>query len=70
MDLYTTPSNPGAYSGLSGFIKNNKKVKELDKIKSFEPYSLHKYRLKKFPRRKTAAHFIDEFWQVDLIDVS
>ncbi len=68
--MYTTPSNPSAFSGLSGFIKNNKGLKDNNKIKNVEAYSLHKYRRKKFIRRKTEASEIDEYWQVDLIDLS
>lgn len=68
--MYTSPANPAAFSGLTGFTKNNKKLNNISQIKNLEAYSLHKYRRKKFQRRKTIASEIDEFWQVDLIDLS
>jgi hypothetical protein len=52
---YTDPSNPGAFSGLSGFLKNNKKYakknveKELLKTNIF---TQHNPARRKFPRAK------------------
>ena len=54
---------------LSGFQKNNKGYSGLKSLTNFEPYSLHKIAKHRFVRRQTIANAIDEFWQVDLIDV-
>ncbi len=45
--LYTTPSNPGAFSGQAAFIKSlkNKKIDKEDVknfLQSFEAYTIHK----------------------------
>ena len=53
--LYTDPSRPGSFSGLSGFLRANKNLKKND-VKIFldsnETYSLHKPKRKKFIRKK------------------
>jgi len=64
---YTDPSNPGSFSGLSGFKKNNK-FKSYKDLSNFTTYSLHKQAIRKFPRRQTIANGIDEYWQIDLVD--
>ena len=28
LKLYTDPKNPGSFTGLDGFLKNNKKIKK------------------------------------------
>jgi hypothetical protein len=68
MNLYTNPSIPGSFAGLSGFKKNNPGA-SVKKIKQSETYSLHKSVRRKFPRRKTIVNSIDSEWQVDLIDM-
>jgi hypothetical protein len=68
LNKYTNPSNPGSFSGLSGFKKNNKFV-SYKKLLNFPTYSLHKQVIRKFPRRQTIVNKKDEMWQVDLIDV-
>jgi hypothetical protein len=70
---YTDIKNPGSFSGLTGFLKNNKEF-TLDNIKKSllnEPaYVLHKSIKRKFRRAKTIVNDIDECWQIDLVDVS
>jgi hypothetical protein len=68
IELYTSPANPGSLGGLAGFAKNNRS-KGLSAIKNSTTYSLHKPVRRKFNRRQTLAHAIDQHWQADLIDV-
>lgn len=68
IERYTTPSIPGSFSGLSGFKKHNK-FKSYKELKNYPTYSLHKQVRRNFPRRQTIADYVDEHWQVDLIDV-
>jgi hypothetical protein len=71
--LYTNPSKPGSFSGLSGFLKANKTLKKNDVIKflnSNDSYTLHRPKRKKFVRKKIVVPGIDHLWQIDLIDVS
>ena len=42
---YTDVSNPGSFSGLSGFLKNNKELNSIEtknKLSSINSYTLHK----------------------------
>jgi len=71
--LYTTPSRPGAFSGLSGFLKANKNIKKkqaISYLKTSEAYSLHKPKRKKFIRKNVVVNGIDDTWQIDLLDVT
>ena len=68
---YYDYSNPGSFSGISGFLKNNKKYskKAVQKFLSgSETYTFHKKALNNFKRAKFKADFIDHVWQVDLLD--
>ena len=71
---YTNPSLPGSFSGLSGFIKNNKEYKNSRIVKkvlrSLPTYTLHNKIKHTFPRRKTLVNGIDDQWQVDLVDLT
>ena len=71
---YTNPALPGSFSGLSGFLKNNKELGNSTSVKrvisSLPAYTLHKPVQFKFPRTKTIVNGIDDQWQVDLVDVS
>ena len=72
-DLYTDPAKPGAFSGISGFLRANKNIKKkelLEYFKSSEAYSLHKPKRKNFVRRQVIVSSIDDTWQIDLVDVS
>jgi hypothetical protein len=68
IEKYTTAANPGSYSGLSGFKKNNK-FKSYKPLLTYPTYALHKQAIRKFPRRQTIVHERDEEWQIDLLDV-
>ena len=71
--LYTNPSNPGSFSGISGFLRANKNVKKKDLInylKSSEAYTLHKPKRKNFVRKKVIVPSINHTFQIDLVDVS
>jgi hypothetical protein len=68
LERYTDPANPGAFSGLSGFKKNNK-FKDYSELKYNKSFALHKQAKRKFARRSTIASEIDQFWQIDLIDL-
>ena len=70
-DDYINYLNPGAFSGISGFYKNNKTRKKglINDILKSEVYTLHKPLRKRFKRCKVFVTKIDEQWQCDLIDV-
>ena len=74
---YTDPSKPGAFAGFDGFYKALKKRKSnisREKVQKFlegqETYTLHKPKLKNFPRKKVRVNGIDDTWQLDLVDMS
>ena len=69
---YTTAKIPGAFSGLSGFEKNNKFERaEIEKaLQAEDAYTLHFPVKKRFPREKFMVFKIDNTWQIDLADVS
>ena len=72
IDKYTDIKNPGSFSGLSGFNKNNKKLKKTNiknSLLTLPTYTLHTPAKHKFPRTKWIAGGIDDIWQVDLIDL-
>ena len=61
---------PGSYSGISGFIKNNKSVKNAKTWgMSQHAITLHKPVRMNFERRKTIVTGIDQQWQSDLCDM-
>ena len=68
---YTNSSQPGSFSGLSGFIKNtNFNKNESQKIlSSHETYTLHHPKRKNFPRNRITVSGIDITWHADLVDV-
>jgi hypothetical protein len=68
LEKYTDPANPGAFSALSGFKKNNK-FKNYSALKDNKAFVLHKQAIRNFNRRSTIANDIDQYWQCDLIDV-
>jgi hypothetical protein len=71
IDLYTNPSNPGAFRGLSGFLKNNKNL-DKDEVENellrTNAYTQHILPKTKFVRRKVILPGVDYMWQCDLID--
>ena len=67
---YYDSSVPGSYSGISGFIKNNKPPKSAKKWALLQrTITLHKLVRLKFERRKTIVSGIDQQWQCDLCDI-
>ena len=70
---YTNASLPGSFSGLSGFLRNNKAFKNNRNvsrvIRGIHAYTMHKPIRYKFKRQKTEVNGIDDQWQVDLVDV-
>ena len=72
LDKYYDPKNPGSFSGLSGFLKNNKvnKIEAKKLLQSTETYTYHRPVKYKFDRGKFISKGIDHIWQIDLIDVS
>jgi hypothetical protein len=70
--LFTTPSEPGSFTGVATFRKNHKNF-SLKKIKSElegnDVYTLHKQVRRKFPERKVVVAGIDDQWQCDLLDI-
>jgi len=72
-DKYYDFSNPGSFSGISGFRKNNPEFKNkhiTPYLKGTPTYTYHKQYVRKFPRNKFYAEKIDHMWQIDLIDLS
>jgi hypothetical protein len=71
--LYTKPSNPGSFSGISGFLRANKNVKKKDLInylKTSEAYTVQKPKRKNFVGKKVIVPSINHTFQIDLVDVS
>lgn len=68
---YTNPFLPGSFSGLSGYLRNNKKDKVdiLNELNKHETFTLHRPVKHNFPRNKTLVFGIDHCWQADLVDV-
>ena len=70
--FYTDPEQPGSFSGLTGFLKNNKVFKSnlvKNELLKQNSYTLHPPLKKKFPRTKWFSGGIDHIWQVDLVDL-
>ena len=73
LKLYTAVKQPGSFSGLSSFLKNNKgftRREAQNELIKLPAYSLHKAVKRKFVRQKTYVDGIDNTWQIDLVDVS
>ena len=75
--IYYNPSKPGSFSGASLLLKEAKKTipsARLKDIKNFlgskDAYTLHKNIRYKFKRVKTRAFVPNQYWQMDLSDVS
>ena len=67
---YYDSSVPGSFSGISGYIKNNKFSKNAKKWAMMQKtITLHKPVRMNFERRKTIVSRIDEQWQCDLCDM-
>jgi len=64
----------GAFSGLTGFLKNRKKWKDAKKVlqvlRKLKAYSLHKDVRRKFKRRRILVNFRNQTWGSDLKDIS
>ena len=69
-DKYYDARVPGSYGGISGFVKNNKTVKNSKTWgMSQNTITLHKPVKMKFERRQTFVTGIDQQWQSDLCDI-
>lgn len=69
---YTNPEHPGAFSGLTGFKKNNKEIKNKiirNTLLKSNAYTLHKPKRLNYKRCRVIFAGIDDQWQVDLVDV-
>ena len=69
--VYFNPKHPGSFSGVSGFLKNNKKVnkkKFKEWAKKENTITLHKPARKRFPRRKVLVFATGDLFQIDLMD--
>jgi hypothetical protein len=68
---YKSSRNAGAYSGLSGFIKNNPKYKDVNTVRKVlsgvDAYSLHKDARRNFKRPAVMCSAINYMWSTDLI---
>lgn len=70
LNKYYDYENPGSFSGLNSFLKNNKiKRSQVKKVlEGSEPYTFHKKAINKFKRSHFKADYVDHIWQVDLLD--
>ena len=59
LDKYYDPKNPGSFSGLSGFLKNNKvnKIEAKKLLQSTETYTHHRPVKYKFDRGKLIKRY-------------
>jgi len=73
LETYTNVNLPGSFSGIRGFLENNKnKFDKKEVEKTFldnDTYTLHKSIKRKIPTNKFFVPDIDDTWQIDLIDV-
>jgi len=72
IDKYTNPAHPGSFTGLSGFLNNNKRLNKTqveNELLKTQVYTQHTQPNKNFKRSKTVVPAIDHTWQADLIDV-
>ena len=68
---YFNPKHPGSFSGVSGFIKNNKNInkkKFREWAKKESTLTLHKPARKHFPRRRVLVFSTGDLLQIDLMD--
>jgi len=69
---FFTPSNKGAYTSLTGFLKNNSQYKNRqevdDTLSRLSAYTQHKALRKRFKRRAVMVPGIDHIHTADLID--
>jgi transposase InsO family protein len=71
--IYSTPSAPASFTGLSTFYKNHKNFKHKlvkNELEKDLTYSLHKQPQRNFKRRIVEVAGIGDQWQVDLLDIS
>jgi hypothetical protein len=69
---YNDPALPGSFSGISGYLKNQKyknKEEVIAKLSQLKEYSLHKPASKKFPRRRVMVKMPNYQIVMDLIDL-
>ena len=60
---YFNPEKPGSFSGVSGFLKNNKSASRnsFQKWAEFQPsITLHKTALKHYPRRQVVVFAVGD----------
>ena len=67
---YFDPKHPGSFSGVSGFLKNNKvnRKKFKEWARKENTLTLHKPARKRFPRRRVLVFSTGDLMQIDLID--
>jgi hypothetical protein len=72
LNKYTNPNEPGSFAGLSGFVQNNKNIKQKNAkyiLLKEEAFTQHVLPRKNFKRNKVIVGGLDHLWQADLIDV-
>lgn len=63
------PKEPGSYSALTGFLKNQKFAKRRDveaKLSEFETFATHHIRRRTYPRPRVIVTLINQIWGGDL----
>ena len=68
---YYNPQHPGSFCGVSGFLKNNKKVDRASFKRWAEEQNAitqHSCARKRFPRRRVLVFSTGELFQIDLMD--
>lgn len=74
---YSDPENPGALGGVKRLYEQSKRDGKKysfkmikDWLAEFDAYTQHAPARRKYPRRRTLAFSIDQYWQCDLVDMS
>ena len=78
-EFYDSPDHPASFSGINKIYRNlqeNKENKKTYKVKDIkrllekqETYQIYKKPLKRFPRNKVITSYINDQWDMDLIDM-
>ena len=75
-NIYTDPSNPGAFGGIRNLYIQAKKVDPnitlknvKDWLKRQHTYTLHRPARRRWKRNRIYVSYIDEQWEIDLIDL-
>ena len=69
-EYYYNVNNPASYTGSHRLLSKYVKRDAHQWLLAQDPYTLHRQKKRRFPRRKVMTFFIDQLWQIDLMDLS